>query len=219
MTGSGTTTTVVTPVTVITETVVTVPNPDAALYSFSTFTFDNAGATGRFGPNLTACRTRYATTAPTATWTQNSSYLNMTTNGIQEWTVPASGSYTIRAKGAAGGNPTSSYSKGIDIQTTTTLSKGEVIQILVGQMGSSNGLGSLEPAYTSGGGGGTFVIRGTQASPIAIIVAGGGGGRGKNGDYVSSNASSDTSGNKAGDGGGNNAVSSVTLHFLPVGRV
>jgi hypothetical protein len=120
--------------------------------------------------------------------------MNMTTRGIQEWTVPATGSYTIRAVGAAGGNP-GTFGRGRDISLNTTLTKGEVIKILVGQMGSY-----YQGYYSQGtGGGGTFVVKDISN---AIIVAGGGGGRGSNpnNQYSNSNASSTTSGNKSGDG-------------------
>jgi hypothetical protein len=135
------------------------------LYVFTTHTFTNAGAAGRFGPTLTTVRNHsdYAS----VNWAQNNSYLSMNgDNGIQLWTVPLSGNYTIRAKGASG---TSIGGKGRDIQLTTTLVKGEIIRILVGQQGSLNG------TTQSSGGGGTFVVRGTDT---AIIVAGGGGGKG-----------------------------------------
>jgi starvation-inducible outer membrane lipoprotein len=36
-------------------------------------------------------------------WTQNTNYLNMTTQGIQRWTVPETKSYKITVAGAAGG--------------------------------------------------------------------------------------------------------------------
>ena len=49
---------------------------------------------------------------------------------------------------------------------TFTLFKGEIIQILVGQKGSSSHSGS-------GGSGGSFVVRGTN---ISLVIAGGGGG-------------------------------------------
>ena len=51
---------------------------------------------------------------------------------------------------------------------TFSLSKGEIIQILVGQEGGIN-----HGRISSGGGGGTFVVRGSN-SPL--IIAGGGGG-------------------------------------------
>ena len=51
---------------------------------------------------------------------------------------------------------------------TFRLSKGETIQILVGQGGAIN-----RNSQSSGGGGGTFVVR---ASNNPLIIAGGGGG-------------------------------------------
>jgi len=51
---------------------------------------------------------------------------------------------------------------------TFSLSKGEIIQILVGQEG-----GIKNHLYGSGGGGGTFVVRESNTS---LIIAGGGGG-------------------------------------------
>jgi len=51
---------------------------------------------------------------------------------------------------------------------TFSLSKGEVIRILVGQEGGVNSAGN-----SAGGGGGTFVVRG---SSTPLIIAGGGGG-------------------------------------------
>ena len=72
------------------------------LYEFSSFTFDNAGKTGREGPDLSMCRTYYAANRTNAAWTQDTvnKYLDMTTNGIQLWTVPETGSYTIQEVGA-----------------------------------------------------------------------------------------------------------------------
>jgi hypothetical protein len=139
------------------------------LYLFTTHTFTNAGATGRTGPTLSAIRSAYSGVS----WAQNNSYLSMTgDNGIQLWTVPVTGIYTIRAKGAAGFiGPGLSNARGIDIQTTTTLIKGEVIKILVGQRGSWHGGWT----YLGGGGGGSFVVR-ENSTPI--IIAGGGGGTG-----------------------------------------
>ena len=160
--------------------------PESPLYEFTSHTFTNADATGRIGPTLAAVRTVYSGTS----WA--SSYLNMTSdNGIQLWTVPVSGPYSIRAVGAAGGNP-GVFSRGRDIQTTTYLTKGEVIRILVGQQGSFSANGNQ-----ASGGGGTFVVRGTQTP---IIVAGGGGGRGATfvNENINSNASIGTSGNRGG---------------------
>ena len=160
------------------------PNP---LYAFTAHTFTNAGATGRLGPTLTTVRTTYTNAG--ATWA--ATYLNMTSdNGIQLWTVPVTGNYLINAQGAAGLD--NRGGKGRIIQLTTTLVKGEVIRILVGQQGASNTYGQ------SSGGGGTFVVRDTQTP---IIVAGGGGGKGNAGAGSNTNASLSTSGNNSSHGG------------------
>ncbi len=172
------------------------------LYPFTTHTFTNANATGRLGPTWSAIKSAYSS----ASWTQNDKYLNMINdNGIQLWTVPRTGNYKIKAVGAAGIN-SRKYCKGRDIEITTKLNKDEVIMILVGQMGS---FGVYD--NQSGGGGGTFVVRGTQSEPNAILVAGGGGGSSDNNyNYVqneNSNAAAPNTGNgndgcEGGGGGG-----------------
>lgn len=118
------------------------------------------------GPTYAQVKSAYSTTS----WTQNPSYLNVVTPGYQLWTVPATGSYTIQAAGAAGGNY-ASYSKGAGnvISTTATLTQGDQINICVGQAGST-GSGSI----AGGGGGGSFVVWAANSTPI--IIAGGGGG-------------------------------------------
>ena len=87
--------------------------------------------------------------------------------------MPYTGNYRIEAIGAAGGydkraNSTLYRGRGARMIGTFSLSKGEIIQILVGQEGGIN-----RDRYGSGGGGGTFVVRGSNAS---LIIAGGGGG-------------------------------------------
>ena len=141
------------------------------LYQFASHTFTTANKIGPIGPTLNEIRSAYS--SANSFWAQNTDFLNMKQQGIQEWTVPATGIYTIRAAGAKGGD---SYDmngninrggKGVSISTETTLYKGEIIKILVGQIGISS------KSHASGGGGGTFVVRDTKTP---IIVAGGGGG-------------------------------------------
>jgi hypothetical protein len=168
------------------------------LYAFSTFTFTNASATGRLGPTLSAVRSAYSS----ATWAQDTvnKYLDMTSdNGIQLWTVPATGSYTIRAVGAGvpydasySTNGMNQFQKGMDATITTNLIKGEVIRILVGQIPIKSSTSQ------QGGAGGTFVVRGTQTP---IIVAGGGGGRGGEAAETLSNATTSNSGQNPTGGG------------------
>lgn len=134
----------------------------AALYTFSTHTFTTCSATGNAGPAQSACRTAYSTT-----WDESDSNFTVV-NGIQKWTVPASGTYRIRAIGSVGGGFSGgSYGYGASIQGDISLTQGEVLSIVVGQQGINLGGG-----YGQGGGGGSFVVRGTNTP---LIVAGGGG--------------------------------------------
>jgi len=153
--------------------------------------FTNAGATGAKGPTLSQVKNVYSS----ADWTKYSDFLNMINdNGIQLWTVPITGSYTIQAAGAGvpyNNNYTSKgmsqYQKGMNVSITTQLTKGEVIKILVGHVPVTT-----SPHQTAmGGAGGTFVIRESQTP---IIVAGGGGGRGASGAQDISNAITNSSG-------------------------
>ncbi len=143
------------------------------LYAFSNHQFTNCGQTGRTGPALSQCRSDYTTSGD---WDEVS-YLDMTTNGIQRWTVPATASYQITATGAAGqsnGSSISTGGQGATIQGEVDLIQGEIIEILVGQMGTGNSGGNSNHGNENGGGGGTFVVRATGTVPL--IVAGGGGG-------------------------------------------
>lgn len=135
------------------------PNPNT-VYNFTT-----CGASGRTGPNQTQCDTNY-------TGTTLQGLVNVT-NGIQNFTVPATGTYTIEVAGARGSNTTTAGAiggNGSKMIGTFSLTQGTVLQILVGQMG---------PAHTYGGagGGGSFVANGSSyANATPMIVAGGGGG-------------------------------------------
>jgi len=94
------------------------------------------------------------------------------TGAIQTWTVPIGvTSITIDAYGAQGGNPSSGGwvgGLGARIKGTINVTPGQIIKILVGQVGGIGGSGG-------GGGGGTFI---TDNSNNPLIVAGGGGGGG-----------------------------------------
>lgn len=141
-----------------------------ALYPFTTFTFTNAGVTGRAGPTLAQCQTAYAGAAFL------SGYFNVTTQGFQEWTVPASGLYQFVVRGA-NGVPSTGASAGAEggqgiIQTFQyTLIKGDVLKIVVGQSGTASSI-------HGGGGGATAVLASPYNTTDSIIaIAGGGGGR------------------------------------------
>ena len=175
----------------------------SALYTFSPnpFTFTTAGLYGRTGPTLSQLTTAYSQLATPPAWASNTNYFNMSGfNGVQEWTVPKTTTYSISAYGA-GSRAVNQGGYGARINGTCTLTKGEVIRILVGQQvatgTNSNG---------HGGAGGTFVVRTPYNTNASIIVIAGGGGGGHNqGTDANGNASLTTSGNV-----GNNNVAGGT---------
>ena len=117
--------------------------------------------------------------------------------------MPYTGEYKIEAVGAAGGygkNSDSQYrGRGARMIGTFNLSKGELIQILIGQEGGNN-----SAKMRSGGGGGTFVVR---VNNTPLIIAGGGGGlKAVESRYEGCDASTSTAGNpghKSWPGGSN----------------
>ena len=158
----------------------------------TTVTFTNAGATGQSGPSQTQVNTAYDGTTLDDAVTVSS--------GIQSWTVPATATYTIEVWGAEGGGPPTNFTsnipgKGARMKGDFSLDQGDVLKILVGQVG---GIGS----HDGSGGGGTFVA---LSNNTALIVAGGGGGP----SYSSSNydgmdavtTTSGTAGRVSGTGG------------------
>jgi hypothetical protein len=135
----------------------------------SAYTFTNALATGRQGPNQSQIDTNYSET-------NLANAVTINTQGIQEWTVPATGNYRIEGLGASGGDsPGYSGGLGTSMKGTFALTQGSVLKILVGQ----NGVNGTNTSQFSGGsgGGGTFVVKPPYNSTDSIlIIAGGGGG-------------------------------------------
>ena len=130
-------------------------------------TFTNADVTGTTGPTQAQVTAAYdGTTLDDA--------VNINTIGIQEWTVPATAVYTIEVTGASGGSGTGTNSleggNGARMRGNFSLNAGEVIKILVGQRGGSDG---GYHGNENGGGGGTFVVKNDNTP---LIIAGGGGG-------------------------------------------
>ena len=140
-------------------------DPAALVYNFTT-----CGVTGKTGPSLANCTSNYSGT--------NLAGTVGVVNGIQNWTVPYTGIYTIEAVGAKGGG--GGGGKGTSMKGNFQLTKGQVIKILVGQRGTK-GSGSAGSNNSGGGGGGSFVAASNNS--LYIVGAGGGGG---NGDYGSS---------------------------------
>ncbi len=137
--------------------------------SSGTFTFTNCSATGKTGPTQSQVNSTYTS--------GNSLYNGVTiiTQGIQEWTVPETGTYTIESYGAQGGGDYGG--NGAKIVGDFNLSQGDVLKILVGQVGEHNA--SNVRCNSSGGGGGTYVTKSPYNNTSSILViAGGGGGEG-----------------------------------------
>jgi len=132
------------------------------------YNFTTCSATGRTGPSQGDCDTSYTGTTLEG--------LVGVTSGIQNWTVPTTGTYTIETVGAVGGIGTATYSGGLGARMIGTfeLTAGETIKILVGQSGEN-----WTGYKAGGGGGGTFVVNSTNG-PLIIAGAGGGGGGNSN---------------------------------------
>ena len=135
-----------------------------------TLTFTNASATGNTGPTQSQINSAYSGTTLDGKVTIN-------TQGIQEWTVPYTMTYTIEAWGAEGGG--TDAGKGARMKGDFNLTKDEVIKIVVGQTGIQEGNYTRNNRRAGGGGGGTYVIKTPYNNTASILlIAGGGGGSG-----------------------------------------
>lgn len=136
------------------------------------FTFGTCGAAGATGPSLGQCNSAYSGTSLSGAVGVS--------GGIQTWTVPASGVYTVTLAGAAGGGSTAGFGGGLGaiLVTQLTMTAGTAVQVLVGQMGAS-------AIYEGAGGGATYIA----AAGAPLAVAGGGGGGNYNGGVRAANAS------------------------------
>jgi hypothetical protein len=153
---------------------------ESPLYEFVTWTFTNGNSVGRTGPTVSNLRVLYNTVGNT--WINNDAYFTVT-GGIQYWTVPRSGTYTIRARGAQGAPATATGGGlGADMQGDFVLQQGQKLQILIGQSGRPP-TSAASFGNSSAGGGGSFVVLNsgavtTVANIDLLLAAGGGGGSG-----------------------------------------
>tara|TARA_A100001015_G_scaffold320613_1_gene447637 strand:- start:737 stop:3520 length:2784 start_codon:yes stop_codon:yes gene_type:complete len=136
------------------------------------YRFNNAGSEGADGPTLQEINNAYL-------GTNLQDKVSVNVQGIQEWTVPETGTYTIIAIGAAGGvggGGTFYKSSGAFVRGNFDLVEGEVLKILVGQKGTvhPNGNASSGDNTTGAGGGGSFIVK--NSTPL--VIAGGGNGTG-----------------------------------------
>jgi hypothetical protein len=161
-------------------------NTSSALYSFTSFTFTNAGAVGRQGPTYQQLTSSYSASA---NWVTTPSFFTASIRGIQQWTVPETATYRVEAAGAAGGsNPSISFNGGYGalVITDVILTQGQKINIVIGQKGGNRYTGSGASPYNGGsGGGGTFMY--DSASLSYYVAVGGGGGAAGNATNLYSN--------------------------------
>ena len=144
-------------------------------YAAPRYSFTTATASGISGPTQAQVNSAYSGTALAG-------LVTITTQGIQEWTVPTTGVYTIEFAGASGGyTPGALGGKGRIIKVQATLTAGNVLKILVGQEG---GRFYFTTGYAGGGGGGTFIYNVTSSSFIGVAGGGGGAAQG-NSQYIS----------------------------------
>jgi len=147
-----------------------VHKPHNTSSSSGPYTFTNCGTTGKNGPSQSDCNSEYSGTSLDGEVTVSS--------GIQTWTVPSSGTYTIEVWGADGGNGDDNYGyeslggNGRKLKANFSLVQGAVLKILVGQRGGYAS-SSSNSTNAGGGGGGTFL---TYSDNTPIIVASGGNG-------------------------------------------
>ncbi len=142
---------------------------EPALVEAANYTFTNCGATGRFGPNQGNANSEYSGTSLEGD-------VIISTQGYQEWTVPQTATYTIKAYGGQGGevNGSNQGGKGARMEGDFDLNLGDKLIIAVGQKGNNP---SNNNSHGGGGGGGSYVTIGNHySSSDALIVAGGGGG-------------------------------------------
>jgi len=167
------------------------------LYAFTNATFTPGGLTGPTGPDLATARTGLTGTGVDV-WKNNTAYFN-TSNGIQLWTVPATGSYRIIAAGSVSATRRTS-GRGAIFSGTFSLTEGQIIRILCGQQDQL-----VSTNTPTGGGGGTFVVASPYNTNASILVVAGGGGGTHDGtsgyNQSTADASFSTSGNPGTPGG------------------
>ncbi len=147
------------------------------------YTFTTCGKTGSAGPSQSQCNSTYGPGIVTVS------------NGIQAWTVPASGNYTIEARGARGGPAQYGFQggSGAIIQGTFSLTAGQVLNLVVGQQG----LQSPHQTYAGGGGGGGSFVYNQSTANLLLAAGGGGGASGRTQGPAGGNAQTGTTGGSA----------------------
>jgi hypothetical protein len=137
-----------------------------------TVTFTSCGMVGPDGPTLAQAIETYQAAPSAALWLEDPERFTVS-SGVQYFQVPRTGTYRIRAAGAASG-PCLWGGSGVDLSVQVPLRAGEVLRIVVGQRGiGDNG--------RYGGGGGASAVA-VQRMNIwtPVVIAGGGAGQSEN---------------------------------------
>lgn len=130
----------------------------------TTYTFTNGTASGNVGPTQPMMDAEYSGTTLDGAVT--------VTGGIQYWTVPVTGPYSIEAFGGQGYGDFGG--RGAHIYGEFVLTAGTVLKVLVGQQaGPYLNFPSTTYNHQFGGGGGSFI---TDNANTPLVIAGGGGG-------------------------------------------
>jgi hypothetical protein len=151
----------------------------------------------RTGPTFAEMKTAYNTTS----WYNDPLLFNEVSGkqGFQLWTIPATGTYRITAKGAMGGlrnggTYANTPGKGAEIRADIAFTVGTKIVIIAGQQ-SPTPYGSSASTSGTGGGGATWVLKEnfTTSTNDVYMVAGGGGGTGSPGNNSGQGGDASTS--------------------------
>jgi uncharacterized protein (UPF0335 family)/phosphotransferase system HPr-like phosphotransfer protein len=145
-----------------------------ALYPFTSHTFVHPSGVTTYesGPTLSQTKAEYNTTV----WYNNTAWFDHLDSGVkrgfQIWTIPATGTYRITAKGGHGGRTIDdSGSDGASVTGDFVFAQSDKIAIVVGEAGGHR---SLDPNSGGGGGGGSWVM--SEDLATLYMVAGGGSG-------------------------------------------
>ena len=179
--------------------------PSAGLYTFpvgsyATFSSSQSSA-AQSAPTLAQAQSAMSGSPTPSQWNTTGSNFATDANGIQKWTVPVAGTYSIDAYGAAGGYGQNCSGQrpgyGSRVYGVFSLSQGQFIAIVPGRKGTDTTCG-----WGGGGGGGSFAWPYGQTVPY-IAAGGGGGGSGSNtGIGDAPNSSSGNTGETSCNGGG-----------------
>jgi hypothetical protein len=131
----------------------------------ATFSFSNCGQTGTNGPTQAQCNASYGLGVVSVN------------SGVQTWTVPATGNYTITTAGGQGGIPNgvgqNNRGSGGIVRATFALTSGTQLNLVVGQEANQNTQGNTANGGGNGGGGSFVWVSGQN---LPLLVGGGGGG-------------------------------------------